>query len=250
MVQQWAGSHDLPRSDRTLGPQVPAFTTVTMLDLISTPLLQCFHVRYFLEPTLAIQSLSKFLNMIQNLNIRAAALSFSENLTITYYPRKPSDSPSCFMFCIYNNYDPFNDEVATMMQICTAVAPAACIVEDLSLEFHHPHVPDDFFVHRGWYTFLRLFGAVRTLRADVALTPQLSHILNPDIGTPGEELLPLLSELVVVSGINPFHNPFVPLIQSRSLVGHHINLQVIKRHPFPHPPSIRWTYSAFECGIW
>ena len=29
MVQQWAGSHDLPRSDRTLGPQVPAFATVT-----------------------------------------------------------------------------------------------------------------------------------------------------------------------------------------------------------------------------
>ena len=30
MVQQWAGSHDLPRSDRTLGPQVPVLTTVTI----------------------------------------------------------------------------------------------------------------------------------------------------------------------------------------------------------------------------
>ena len=29
MVQQWAGSHDLPRSDRTHGPQVPVLTTVT-----------------------------------------------------------------------------------------------------------------------------------------------------------------------------------------------------------------------------
>ena len=29
MVQQWAGSHDLPQSDRTLGPQVPVLTTVT-----------------------------------------------------------------------------------------------------------------------------------------------------------------------------------------------------------------------------
>ena len=29
MVQRWAGSHDLPRSDRTLGPQVPVLTTVT-----------------------------------------------------------------------------------------------------------------------------------------------------------------------------------------------------------------------------
>ena len=29
MVQRWAGSHDLPRSNRTLGPQVPVLTTVT-----------------------------------------------------------------------------------------------------------------------------------------------------------------------------------------------------------------------------
>jgi hypothetical protein len=223
-----------------------------MLDLVSAPLLQCFHVRYFLEPTLAVQSLSKFLNTIQNLNIRAVALSFSENLTITYYPRKPSDSPSCLMFCIYDNYsNPFNDEVATAMQICTAVSPAARIVEDLALEFHRPHVPDDFFVRRElWHAFLCLFGAIRTLRADVALTPELSHILNPDIGTPAEELLPLLSELVVVSRIDPVRNPFVPLIQSRTLAGHHINLRVIKQHPSPRPPSIRWTYSAFGCGIW
>ena len=29
MVQRWAGSHDLPRSDRTLGPQVLVLTTIT-----------------------------------------------------------------------------------------------------------------------------------------------------------------------------------------------------------------------------
>ena len=29
MAQRRAGSHDLPRSDRTLGPQVPVLTTVT-----------------------------------------------------------------------------------------------------------------------------------------------------------------------------------------------------------------------------
>ena len=29
MVQHWAGSHDLPWSDQTLGPQVPVLTTVT-----------------------------------------------------------------------------------------------------------------------------------------------------------------------------------------------------------------------------
>ena len=29
MVQQWAGSHNLPRSDRTLGPQVPVLTAIT-----------------------------------------------------------------------------------------------------------------------------------------------------------------------------------------------------------------------------
>ena len=30
MVQRWASSHNLPQSNRTLGPQVPALTTVTL----------------------------------------------------------------------------------------------------------------------------------------------------------------------------------------------------------------------------
>ena len=34
MVQRWAGSHDLPRSDRTLGPQVLALTTITVSDCL------------------------------------------------------------------------------------------------------------------------------------------------------------------------------------------------------------------------
>ena len=40
MVQRWAGSHDLPRSDRTLGPQVPVLTTVTLAAYTANPSLQ------------------------------------------------------------------------------------------------------------------------------------------------------------------------------------------------------------------
>jgi hypothetical protein len=53
--------------------------------------------------------------------------------------------------------------------------------------------------------------------------------LNPDNGTAAEELLPLLSELVVVSRIDLTHNPFASLIHARSLAGRIINFQVIKR---------------------
>ena len=35
MVQRWASSHDLPRSDRTLGPQVPVLAAITSVEFLS-----------------------------------------------------------------------------------------------------------------------------------------------------------------------------------------------------------------------
>ena len=50
MVQRWAGSHDLPRSDRTLGPQVPVLTTITLLLQLPTWEVCPLHLLYLIRP--------------------------------------------------------------------------------------------------------------------------------------------------------------------------------------------------------
>ena len=206
-----------------------------MLALISTPLLQCLDVAFFSQPTLAVQHISKFLSTIQNLDIRAVAVSFSDRVTITYRPTQTSDSLSCIMFGIDDETNRLNQQVATVMQVCTAVGPALNAVEDVALKFDRCYVPDDVTVRSElWRTFLRSFDALRTLQTDIALVPELSKVLNPDNGMAAEELLPRLSELAVVSRIDLLHNPFASLIHARSLAGRAINFQVIKRRS--HPP--------------
>ena len=80
MVQRWAGSHDLPRSDRTLGPQVPVLTTVTLLSrYISTS--TCRRG----DPT-ALGKLSLFSHRAQVLEVREVVRrprSFQSTLACT-----------------------------------------------------------------------------------------------------------------------------------------------------------------------
>ena len=205
-----------------------------LLALISTPLLQCFDVEFFCQPTLVVQHIPEFLSTIQNLDFRALAVSFSDTVAITYRPTQTSSSLSYVMFRIEDETDRLNQQVTTVIQVCATVGPALDAVEDVALEFDRCYVPDDFAVRSElWRTFLRAFQASRTLRTDVALVPDIFKVFNPDNGTAAEELLPLLSELVVVSRIDLTHNPFASLIHARSLVGPVINFQVIKRRGLP-----------------
>ena len=131
------------------------------------------------------------------------------------------------------------------MQICAAVRLALNAVEDVALEFKRCYVPDDFTLRSElWHTILRSLEALRTLRTDFALLPEPSKVLNPDNGTTEKELLPMLSELVVTSGIDLIHNPFASLIDARSLAGRAINFYVIKRRrPLPQVTT-RGAYDA------
>ena len=215
-----------------------------MLALISTPLLQSFDVAFFSQPMLAIQHISEFLSTIQDLDFRAVSVSFSDTVTITYRPAQTSDSLSCIRFGSDDETNRLNQQLATVTQICAAVGPALNTIEDVALKFGRCYVPDDFAVRSElWRTFLRSFEALRTLRMDVALIPELSKVLNPDNGTAAEELLPMLSELVVVSRIDLIHDPFASLIHARSLAGRTINFQAIKRRS---PPPRTFTQGPFD----
>jgi len=97
------------------------------------------------------------------------------------------------MFGIDGNINRLNQQVATVVQICTVT------VDVLAVEFGRGYVPDDFGVRKElWCLFLRSFGTVGTLWMDIAFARELSEVLNPDDGATTEELLLTLFELVIV----------------------------------------------------
>jgi hypothetical protein len=75
----------------------------------------------------AVLRMSAFLGTIQNLNFRTAVVSFNQvSLTITYHPEQPSVVPPYFSFNIYDRNQIRAVLVASMVQICSANAPASC----------------------------------------------------------------------------------------------------------------------------
>jgi hypothetical protein len=59
-------------------------------------------------------------------------------------------------------------------------------------------------------------------------------------------LLPVLSELVVVSREDLLQEPFSSFIRARRLAGHSIDLRVIQDRPSAlRPPPISWSFDTF-----
>ncbi len=220
-----------------------------LLTRISTPSLQDFRSCTLSKNPFTARHLSTFLGTIQNLDLRTAMLSFSScQLAITYYPDQPSVSPPNLVFGIIGVYD--LNTAASVVQICSAVASAlqVPVVEYLALEWHHHRLQvSDFPVEPTfWHTFLRSFGGVKTLRADEAFAPMLSDVLHPNNEAAITELLPVLSELVVVSLEELHQQPFSSFIRARRLAGHPIDLRVILDHPSSlPPPRFSWDFDTF-----
>ena len=205
------------------------------LALISTPLLQCFCVRLCWEHTYTLPHLSEFLDTIPNLDLRTAEVSFSStSVSITYHSGQPLVFLPYLKFQFTPVHDIFN-QVASVVQICNAIAPVLPVVQNLALEnkenrnlwIHHSH----------WYAFILSFGDVETVRIDMALAVELSRVLHPF----NRVLLPMLSELVVVSLQDLASNPFASFIDARRLAGHPIDFRVIRQRPPPHPFSTPWS---------
>ena len=202
----------------------------SLLALVSIPLLQYFYVTFRWQRTLTLPHLSEFLGLFQNLDFRTAEISLHLTfIAISYYPIQPSITLPNFRFTVCEVFDP-SDQMASIVQICDAIAPVLPIVEGLVVKFDK--VKEDFAMGLAqWHGFLRSFGGVRMLQTDIALAPELSEVLDVNNGAELKALLPKLSKIVVVSKNDLVHQPFVSLIHARRRTGHRIRLQVIKQCP-------------------
>jgi len=198
-----------------------------LLALINTPHLQYLHVAYFWQSTCSFPPMSEIVGAIQNLDFQTAEVSIGlKGVYIAFHSAQPSVSLPSFTFAFHSVRNRF--ELAPMVQVFSAI-PALPSVQGLVLKSNQKICNDH------WYSILQLFAGVRTLRTDISLAADLSHALRHGNGEAVKELLPMLSELVVVSEDELVDGPIVLFIHELCLIGHHIDLRVIKQHPPPNP---------------
>jgi len=218
----------------------------TLLAKISTPLLHHFSVELFWQRTSTPPRLSEFLATIPNHDLRMAEVSFHPTtVSIAYHPGQPSASLPYFAFHITQVFD-FSEQVTSVTQICSAIGPVFPIVQGLALENKEDQqrFPASTLL---WKTFLRSFGGVKMLRVDRALAGMLSCFLHAYNEPAIKELLPMLSELVVVAMQDQVHNnPLASFLDARRLAGHPINFRISRQHTPPHPLFTPWCLSESD----
>lgn len=229
----------------------------SLLARISTPLLRDLRVKFTGGPTLIVPRVSEFLQM-QNLNFHMVEVSFSSTfIAITYYSGQPSVALPYFLFGTHNQdggqWLP-HQQLAVVIRMCGAVAPFLPVVDCLALKFSDHYEPswfcNPFKVDDSalWHGFLRLFGGVKTLCVDKALAWSLTDALRRDNEPVVKELLPMLSEIIIMSKKDPSHTPLALFVSDCCLAGQPITLHFADRHP-THillPPPISWTFNTFE----
>jgi hypothetical protein len=223
-----------------------------LLPQISTPFVQDFRFAVFTEETFDVLHLSEFLGTIRNIDLRATVVSFYPHAAvIAYHPEQPSVAPPYLEIRI--DYTRSRDSALTSVtQICNAVAAGLfSVVESLEIQlvtdYNKYQLGSGLFAQPAhWDAFLRSFGSIKTLTLDIDLVAEISNVLCQNI----EELLPMLSRLVVITvlGKEMVYQHFSSFIRARRLSGHSVDLRVFLGRGFIsalHPPSISWPFDTF-----
>jgi hypothetical protein len=198
-----------------------------LLALINAPILQYFYVACFWKSTFFPPPISEVIGAIQGLDFQTAEVSINpKGVHIAFHSAQPSVSLPSFTFTFYTVHN--RPDSPFMAQIYSAI-PALPSVHGLVLKSNQK------VCNEHWYSILQLFAGVRTLRTDISLAADLSDALRHGNGAAMKCLLPKLSELVVVSEGDLVDGPIISFVHELRLIGHHIDLRVIKEHPPPNP---------------
>ena len=224
-----------------------------LLALISTPLLQRFDATYHTCRPFTVSCISEFLGTIHNLNFQRVEVWLDEvrvgrSVIITYHLGQSSDNLSYLKFTI-DGADNRSEQVDFARLICRAMAPVHPVLQDLTLKYRKSGEPPiNCSSTHAFLLSLKGLTTLRLLNRDLAAEFADALWLKLDNGVVIKELLPMLSELDVVSSEDRVLERLVSFIDERRLAGHHIDLQVFEERPrsFSHndgcvfcTPSVR-----------
>ena len=223
-----------------------------LLTQITTPFLQDLRFTVFLKGIPSVVRLSTFLGTLQNLNFQTAVMTLSSRfIAISCHSDQPSVAPPYAKFAIHHhNAGGDGAHLGTsLLHICSAVASALSEVENLAFELNCDRAFRSVITQPTfWRTFLQPFVDVKTLTIDVSFAEELSDALCPNNGAVVTKLLPVLSEIVIVTSRDLifFTHPFSSFVDARRLAGSPIDIRVIQhRPPSLRPPPISWSFDTF-----
>ncbi|KAI0246830.1 hypothetical protein BJV78DRAFT_98807 [Lactifluus subvellereus] len=202
---------------------------------LSTPVLSKLYIQLFHQLTFTVSYLSQFMGTSEIIRFSAVLLAFDYcGVVLQSFQPGKGDNPPFRMqiICIHLDW-----QVATAVQVLTALQPVLSVVEQLTLSYvrNYRSSEQDNEVDRTlWREVLRLFGNLKTLHVQSVIVSKLARSLQTDDGEPPLELLPNLKE-VGYSGGDDVRDAFTPFIDERQVAGHHVNLTMVDHSVFSWP---------------
>jgi hypothetical protein len=201
---------------------------------INAPVLELFYIYIFYQRSFGIlPNISRSLNTTVEFRSRIVAMDFHQYLvSIEMGDTRPNIGYKFpFQVCVRGNlWQRSRDSdwrLASVSQICSAIAPVFSVTEELILgDIDHgiPWETQSNDIRVNWHNILRQFSHVKTLMVSGGLVEELSLHLQPD----GDEalvlgLLPKLERIVVPRDFD-VGNAFAAFIDSRRFAGHPVYL--------------------------
>ena len=207
-----------------------------LLARINTPCLRNFDVTLFNQLIFDLPVLSKFISAAAEPRFPSVKVNFNQNIiSISICNHNKS-------FYVRVSCMPFDWQVRSAAQICSALGRTLPGVEELSLDFYEHGLPPEWrnkVDSRTWCELVRPFKGVEKLCVAHALALDLSRMLQPE-EEPSEPLLPVLKELEVEEGCED--NAFTAFIDARQRLDCPIQLVVcpsMRKPDLGVPPAAR-----------
>ena len=218
-----------------------------LLARIIAPRLENFEITLFNQLIFALPVLSHFISTTAELRFPTANVNFNQafvSISVSNHKEAQGDKS----LYVQVSCKPFDWQVSSAAQICSALSQMLAEVEELSLDFYEQRVSPEWRKEVDtriwmWYELLKPFKRLKKLRVGHALALDLSRALQSK-EEPTGLLLPGLEELTLDEGNE---NKFTDFIEARQVVDNPVQLIVSpsKRDPKPDRPQSRPLRGAY-----
>jgi hypothetical protein len=195
---------------------------------IRAPLLERFNVTLFYELTFTLPHLSEFIKNTEGVRHPVANVIFNQEAVA--FVIGPRDQFNDGIFSLHISCKPFDWQIDSATQVCSALAPVLSVVEELTLECDEQSLPEDWQNEvdgiEAWYGILWPFGGVKKLHIGHPLALEFSSALESDNADLVAEILPELHELQALVKAEQAENAFAAFIDARRVAGRHVSLRV------------------------
>ena len=197
-----------------------------LVNQINAPLLERLTLTLHFDLTFTLVNLTKFIHRTERFKWLVARVIFNKDgvsIDAEYIEQQGVGKSS---FHVNVNCEPVDWQIDSATQICGALGKVLSTVEDLTVDLRDLGMPSDWestLEDVAWHELLLPFIGVKRLHIGSSLTLGLSQALKSDAAG---LVLPELEELDVSLKTDDATNALTAFIETRELVGRHIDLSV------------------------